>query len=73
MFLFEADFAFEFTRRENPFTMREKASNVLSPSLYSDRIRADVKSDVKSDIIFNRKVMESSFVIDIKWLFLQNM
>lgn len=24
MFLFEADFAFEFPRRENPFTMREK-------------------------------------------------
>ena len=69
MFLFEADFAFEFTRRENPFTMREKASNVFSPSLSSDKIRADVKSD----IIFNRKVMESSFVIDIKWLFLQNM
>ena len=25
------------------------------------------------DIVFNRKVTESSFVIDIKWLFLQNL
>ena len=59
----------EFPWRENPFTMREKASNVFSPSLSSDKIRADVKSD----IVFNRKVTESSFVINMKWLFLQNM